>query len=432
MLTGPGPEGWWESCPGPVGLGPSDPTARLADVTHQISLSLAQARRIALAAQGFGRPRPGVVASRQVGSVLGRLGQFQIDSVNVAVRAHYMPLFSRLGSYQPALLDRARDAPPRRVFEYWGHAASLIDVALYPAFAHRMAEMAGRPWRDIVALDSEQPTLVGRIADFVAENGPVTAREVEHPEERVKGSWWNWSQAKVALEWLFAIGTVTVAGRNSQFERRYDLPGRALPAAVAAAEPLSSEEASVVLIRRAAAALGIASLRCLADYFRMSNAATRAAVEHLRATGELVPARVNGWGADLWWWSGSRRPRRIETDALVSPFDSLVFERRRLEALFDLHYRIEIYTPAAQRRYGYYVYLFLADEAVAARVDLKADRTAGRLIVQASWLEAGAEAVGTARRLAASLAEMARWQGLSAVEVRPCGSLAPQLALAVG
>ena len=394
-------------------------------------LSQAQARRIALAAQGFGRPWPGGVTARHLQQVIDRIGQLQIDSVNVAVRAHYMPLFARLGPYDPSLLDRAAGRAPRRVFEYWGHAASLIDVNLQPALRMRMAaHRAGDPWPAISRIRAEHPQLEQQILDFVAANGAATSREIEHPEDRKRAPWWNWSEAKHVLEWLFVTGELTSAGRNSQFERRYDLPERVLPAAVLAAPTPDRAESVRLLVRHAAAALGIATDRCLADYFRLRLDTTRTAIAELVDSGELIETPVDGWGRRSYLWHEARLPRRVQVDALVSPFDSLVFERQRLLDLFGVDYRIEIYTPAAKRRYGYYVYLFVMDEAIAARVDLKADRAAGALLVQASWLEPGAPEAETAGRLAANLRAMADWLELDEIVVRPVGTLATVLASA--
>ena len=365
---------------------------------------------------------------RHVQGVLDRVAQFQIDSVNVAVRAHYMPLFARLGPYDRALLERAGNVAPRRVFEFWGHAASLIDVNLQPALRFRMAEHADRPWQAMTRIRAQQPELLPKVLDQVAERGPLTAREIEHEQERTPGGWWNWSDVKSALEWLFYTGQLTSAGRNSQFERRYDLPERVLPPAVVAAPTLSGVEARLELVRRAARALGVASASCLADYFRTDRAGTAKAVAALVASGELEPVGVRGWNRATYLWHEAARPRKVVVDALVSPFDSLVFERRRLLELFGIHYRIGLYTPVEQRVHGYYVYLFVMDAAIAARVDLKADRAASTLRVQAAWLEPDAPEEETAARLAGELRRMADWLGLADVLVQPVGTLSATLA----
>jgi len=390
------------------------------------ALGPSAARRVALAAQGFGGPS-GTPGLRQLTATVGRVAQFQLDSVNVAVRAHYVPAFARLGAYDRGLLDRMANRAPRRVFEYWGHAASLIDVALYPALRHRMSESRDHPWFRVAELERKRPGIVEQVYDEVVRRGPLTSRQVEYPDDRERGSWWNWSDAKFALEWLFRAGRVTSAGRNAQFERSYDLPERVIPAAVFE-QHLDAEDGRLELVRRAARALGIATVRCLADYFRMDAADVRRCVDALVNTGELLPTPVQGWARPTYLWHEARVPRRIPVDALVSPFDSLVFERRRLLELFGVDYRIEIYTPAPQRQYGYYVYLFVMDELIAARVDLKADRAAGALLVRAAWLEPGAPESETAARLGAKLREFASWLELDDVVVYPVGTLSAALA----
>jgi hypothetical protein len=258
-------------------------------------LTSGQARRIALAAQGLGRRPSGTVTMRHLQGVLDRVAQFQIDSVNVAVRAHYMPLFARLGPYDRKLLERAGNSAPRRVFEFWGHAASLIDVNLQPALRFRMAEHADRPWQAMARILAEQPGLLPKVVDQVTERGPLTAREVEHEQERTSGGWWNWSDVKSALEWLFYTGELTSAGRNSQFERRYDLPERVLPSTVVGAPTPTPAESRLQLVRRAAQALGVGTETCFADYFRTERTGTRAAIATLVASGELEPVGVRGW-----------------------------------------------------------------------------------------------------------------------------------------
>ena len=330
---------------------------------------------------------------RDLQATVDRLAQFQIDSINIVTRAHYLPLFSRLGPYDPELLHRAAQRAPRRLFEYWGHEASLIDVVLQPALRWRMAAAAEDAWGRMQRIQAEHPQLVDDVREELAERGPLTAREIEHEEERRHDHWgWNWSAVKTCLEWLFWTGEITAAGRNRQFERRYDLTERVLPAAVLAQPTPTRDEADVALVRRAAQALGIGTARCLADYFRISTARAKAAIDVLVESGELLPVAVTGWtetGAYL--WHTARLPRRIETRALLSPFDSLVFERRRLEQLFGFRYRIEVYVPPPKRVYGYYVYPFLLDAAMVARVDLKADRARGVLRVNSAWLEDGAD-----------------------------------------
>lgn len=391
----------------------------------RLKLSRPQARRIALAAQLLGRPKPVPVTGREVSRVIARLAQFQIDSVNVMARAHLMPLFSRLGPYDPELLRRAAEEPPRKLFEYWGHAASLMDTNLVPAMRHRMNRHWN--WPGLDWLNRERPGFVEDVYARVGERGPVTARELAPPGSGGTGAWWGWSETKSVLEWLLATGKLGVASRTPAFERRYDLLERVLPHALA--DGLDAAEAHLVLVRRAAEALGVASRRCLTDYFRTGPQPTGAAIAGLERSGELIPAEVDGWPEPVWVWHKAARPRAVDACTIVSPFDSLVFERRRLSALFEVDYRIEIYVPAAKRVYGYYVYLFVCGEEIAARVDLKADRAAGKLIVQSSWIESGTrlDPLSVATRLDAHLVQLVGWLGLSEIEYRDRGSLAPVL-----
>ncbi|HWJ54343.1 MAG TPA: crosslink repair DNA glycosylase YcaQ family protein [Propionibacteriaceae bacterium] len=385
---------------------------------------------MALAAQGFGRSRPtGPVTMRHVQASIERLAQFQIDSINVVTRAHFMPLFSRLGPYDVSLLDRAAHAPPRRLFEYWGHAASLIDVTLQPLLRFRMQDGYRDVWSGVERVARENPALVDFVRDEVAARGPVSARELEVAEERDRSNWgWNWSSVKTVLEWLFYCGEVTSARRNTQFEKVYDLPERVLPRAVLDQPTPTPTESVIALVRRAARALGVVSELCLRDYFRTRLAMTREAVTTLVETGELVPVLVEGLEARPHFvWHEAALPRRIITRALLSPFDSLIFERARLQRLFDFLYRIEIYVPEPKRVYGYYVYPFLLGDRFVARVDLKADRAQGVLRVNSAWLEPGHDPAYVAAELAEELAELAEWQGLAAVQVLPRGDLAPAL-----
>lgn len=383
-------------------------------------LNRAQARRLALRAQGFGAARSTLpVTLRDVQRVIDRVALFQIDSINVVERAHYLPLFSRLGPYDRQLLDRCFAESPRRLFEYWGHAASLIDVRLWPALQFRMARAHTEAWSSIVRIADEQPELVEQVLQDVASCGPVSSRQLRLNETGQRTGWgWNWSGVKTALEWHFASGKLTSARRNSQFERCYDVPQRVIPPALLDRQ-LDEEAAHLELSRRAASALGVMSESCLADYFRTRREPTRTAIHQLVATGEMEPVRVSGWDKPLWMWHQHAIPRRMSNRALLSPFDSLIFHRERLKALFNVHYRIEIYVPAAKRVHGYYVYLFLLDDELVARVDLKADRSADVLRVNGAFTEPGTtvESSRIAHQLAAELRSMASWLGLSGVQV---------------
>jgi uncharacterized protein len=393
-------------------------------------LSAAQARRIALAAQGFAdglreKPSDGWALRK----VLSRVGLLQIDSVNVLTRAHYLPLFARMGPYDPALLDRAFMQAPRRLFEYWGHEASLLPVATQPLMRWRMASASEDAWGGMRRVMEEHPDLVGRVLQTVAELGPISASDLaaQHGDvPRRSGPWWDWSHTKRALEFLFWSGQVTSARRRG-FERLYDLPERVLPRAVVDAPTPDVADAQRELVRIAARALGVATERDLRDYFRLPVADARARVAELVESGELLPVAVEGWqGAQGYLDPAARIPRSVDARALVGPFDSLVWERPRAERLFGFRYRIEIYVPAPKRVHGYYVLPFLLGDTLVARVDLKADRKAGVLLVQAAHAEEGAPP-HTAAELAAELALMAGWLGLGGVQVVDRGDLAPAL-----
>lgn len=395
-------------------------------------LTAAQARRIALAAQGFADERPkGRPDARVLARVLSRIGLIQIDSVNVLTRAQYLPLFSRLGPYPISLLDRASGRAPRRLFEYWAHMASLVPVSTQPALRFRMARASEQAWGSVRRLARDKPGLVRWIHQEVRERGPVSAREIGHDVPRRKDHWgWNWSDAKIALEWLFFCGEVSAAGRNAAFERLYDLPERVLPPEILAEPTPGEEESHRRLVAIAARACGVATQQCLRDYFRLSAKETAIAVSQLVDAGELIPVRVEGWSRPAYLHAKARLPRRIRARALVGPFDSLVFERSRTEQLFTFRYRIEIYVPARQRVHGYYVLPFLLGDRLVARVDLKADRAAGLLRVQFAHAEASAPPE-TAGELAAELTAMAEWLGLRDVTVVDRGDLARPLQAAL-
>jgi uncharacterized protein YcaQ len=394
------------------------------------TLSLAAARRIALAAQGFAEPRPsGPVERRHLLRLVRRLGLHQIDSVNVLARAHYLPAFSRLGPYSTALLDAAAWAKPRRLFEYWAHEASLLPLELHPLLRWRMAraERGDGLWRSMQGFAGERRASAEAVFARIAAEGPLAASDFE----RGKASgWWAWSDAKRALEWLFWAGRITTAARRRSFERVYDLPERVLPAALLALPTPDGKDARRSLLDRAGRALGIATAGDLRDYFRLSPADALPRIAELAEAGTLIPVAVEGWRQPAYLHAEARRPRRVEAQALLSPFDPLIWERSRTERLFGLRYRIEIYTPADKRVHGYYVLPFLLGDRLVARVDLKADRQAGALRVQAAHAEPGAPAE-TAGRLAAELRLMAGWLGLDSVRVAGRGDLSSPLRAAV-
>ncbi|MEV0729039.1 crosslink repair DNA glycosylase YcaQ family protein [Polymorphospora sp. NPDC050346] len=394
------------------------------------SLSLAQARRITLAAQGFADPMPGGIPDlRHLRRVLGRIGLLQMDSVNVLQRAHYLPLYSRLGPYPTALLDRAAYQRPRELFEYWGHEASLIPVTLQPALRFRMAAARVESWGGMRRIAAEQPDLVRWVLDEVRANGPLTAADIEQDTPRSKDNWgWNWSAVKKALEFLFWAGEVTAASRNTAFARLYDVPERVLPKVVLDTPTPAPADAYRELVAVAARALGVAAEPELRDYFRLPVDAARTAVAELVDAGVLTPVQVAGWRRPAYLHAQARLPRWIRANTLVSPFDPLIWERARTERLFGFNYRIEIYVPAPQRVYGYYVLPFLQGDRFTARVDLKADRRAGVLRVPAAWVEPGADVAGTALALADELRRLAGWLGLSDVAPPVAGDLRGPLA----
>lgn len=398
------------------------------------NLTTAQARRILLAAQGLHRPRIAAPSSRRaVNTAAQRLQVLQVDSVNVLVRSHYLPLFSRLGSYAPADLDALYSRGPRRLVEYWAHEASLIPPELFP----HLRVWQRRTWMGATSVPAEvRGPLEAGIGEILASGGPLTAAEIQRrvggeaarPDE---GWGWRWTAAKRVLEDLFARGEIGSAGRTPQFERLYAPIAAVLPDAALAAEEPDRTDALTVLAGRAAGALGVAPARSVADYFRTPVRETRAALDGLVSAGALQAVTVDG-GAEPWYLDPAvTLPRQARGRALLSPFDSLVFDRSRLQRLFGVHYRIEIYTPAERRVHGYYVLPFLLRDSIVARVDLKADRATGRLLVQACHAEPGAPA-DTAAELADELRLLAQWLGLADVVVSDRGNLAPAVAVQVG
>lgn len=380
-------------------------------------LSPAAARRIALAAQGFGRARPASVGQAQLRREIERLALHQIDSVNVLARAHYLPAFSRLGGYDRTLLDEAAwgRKRSRRMFEYWAHEASLLPLDLQPLLRWRMAEAdrGERGWTGLRAFANERRAEAEAVLERIRAEGPLGASDFT--EEKSRSGWWAWGDSKRRLEWLFWAGHITTATRRGSFERVYDLTERVIPADILALPTPTKTDAHRALVDRAARAMGVATETDLRDYFRTGVAETRQAVLELAEEGLLLPATVDGWRHPAWLHRDARHPHRITARALLAPFDPLIWERARTERLFDFRYRIEIYTPAKKRQYGYYVLPFLLGDRLVARVDLKADRQASVLRVQSTHLETGAPA-DTRGELAQELTEMARWLGLEAVE----------------
>jgi uncharacterized protein YcaQ len=391
--------------------------------TLKHDLSPTEARRIALTAQGFnGRTRAEIVDAAPLPKAIRRLGLLQIDSVNVLVRAHYLPLFSRLGAYDRTALDALAAAKSKRFFEYWGHEASLLPVELQPLLRWRMARARRGvgTWGQLRVYAGERRPEADALLDRIRSEGPLAASDVEGSNAR-KGMW-AWSDAKHALEWLFWSGLVAATHRRGSFERVYDLPERVLPRAVLDLPTPRGVDARRELIARAARALGVATADDLRDYYRIPAADAPLPIKQLVEDGTIVPVRVRGWRQMAYLHRDASAGRKLEGAALLSPFDPLVWRRPRTERLFGFRYRLEIYTPAHKREHGYYVLPFLLDGALVARVDLKADRKAGALIVLGTHMEPDAPA-SAAERLMDELRLMASWLALTTVVVAPAANL---------
>lgn len=395
------------------------------------TLRLAEARRIALDAQGFNDARPrGRVDRRHFRRVVDRVGLVQIDSVNVLTRSHELPFLARLGPYpRGALSDWLWGS--REMFEYWGHEASLLPVDLQPLLRWRM--QSDHAWGGMVKVAAKRPDLVKQVLQAVAERGPVTLGELEHLGDAIRrgraapGSMWNWSDAKKAVEYLFWNGEVGAVRNPASFTRHYVLPQRILPQAVLDAPTPARDDAHKALLLRAALSHGVGTARCLADYHRLNIVEARRLLAELAADGALRQVEVQGWTRPAFLHPLAQLPRWVRGSALLSPFDSLVWERERVEALFGFRYRIEIYVPAAKRVHGYYVLPFLHDGELVARVDLKADRQAGLLRVRAAHAEPCFDPDRSLPALRDRLEELARFLGLADVTVEPRGDLAPAL-----
>jgi uncharacterized protein len=397
----------------------------LLSIAMAPTLSAAQARRIALAAQGFGGAPPAAAGIRQLRSLVSRLNLLQLDSVNVYERSHYQPVFARLGHYDKADLDRLTFAAKSDYTEYWAHEAAIIPIDDWPLFRWRMQSY--RQWY------TEHPKAwihgnekqVEWVRAELAAKGPLAASQIEDDSRAGTTGWWDWSDTKHALEYLFRVGEVVSAGRT-RFERTYALPEQKLPAEVIDRE-VGREDAVRALILKSARAHGVGTVRDLADYYRIKLAPAKAAIDDLVDAGELLPVSVEGWKGPAWLHRDARIPRRMETAALLSPFDPVVWERARAERMFDFHYRIEIYTPEAKRVFGYYSLPVLVDDRIVGRIDLKSDRRARVLRVQSAWREAHAPA-GIEQRIVPLLEQARAWQRLDSVEFAGRGDLSASLA----
>lgn len=383
-----------------------------------IQLSLRDARRIALAAQGFGARRVGTPSSAHVRRVLDRLGLFQIDSVNVLTRAHYLPAFSRLGNYDRGHIEQAAWGARRhrRMFEYWAHEASLLPLELHPLLRWRMerAERGEIGYAALRRFATEHRQEAQLVLDRIASEGPLAAADFENGKS--KSGWWEWSHTKHALEYLFWSGQITTSTRRGSFARIYDLPERILPKQVLELPTPDAATAKRELIARSAKSLGIATAADLRDYFRLKPEEANDAISAEIDAGLLIPVRVEGWTQKAFLHRDAQAPKKVTGAALLAPFDPLIWERNRTERLFGFRYRIEIYVPQPQRVFGYYVLPFLLDEALVARVDLKADRATGVLLARRVTCEPNAPAE-TKERLAVELDHMARWLGLETVHI---------------
>lgn len=386
------------------------------------------ARRIALAAQGFHTTRAsGRVDVRHYRKLLRTLGLLQLDSVNVLVRSHYLPVFSRLGAYDRTALDRFT-SHSRELFEYWGHEASLLPIDVYPLLRWRMKAFATKPWRRAQALMKDHPGYLDRVVQQIAERGPSTVSDLAERGERT-GSWWGYGPSKTALEWLFAIGRLS-AYRGKQFIRVYDLAERLIPAEVYSVTSPDRDDCYRELLLRAARFHGLGTAADLADYYRLHIPTARPLLAELAAEGHLVEATVPGWRHPAYLHPDAAIPRRDRGTTLLSPFDPVVWHRDRAHRLFGFHYRIEIYVPQAKRVHGYYVLPFMLDGDLVGRVDLKAHRKTGTLEVRGAFHEADVDPKTVAGPLRDELARLAGWLELDTVTHGDRGNLMPTLAKA--
>ena len=396
-------------------------------------LTAAEARRIAIAAQGLrDAPSRKPITRAHLRRLISRIQVLQLDSVSVAVRAHYAPVFSRLGPYDRDVLDRAAWGPakPRLLVEYWAHEAALMAVDDWPLLRWRMREYRHGRWGKHIV--KANPGLVDDVVAAVAELGPCTAGQIEThlaaEPRRKKGAWWNRTDTKWVAEALFASGVLTTATRVG-FARHYDLTENVLPAQVLGRH-VDDGEALRELTLRAAAALGVGTEADIRDYFRLAAGQVKPVIAELVAEGELECVDVDGWSAPAYLRPGRPIPRLDRGTALLCPFDPLIFFRPRVQRLFEFHYRIEIYTPAAQRRYGYYVWPFLLDGQLVGRVDLKADRERDALHVVGAFVESDRSPARVAAALVPQLATMAAWIGLGGIAVGERGDLVQELKVA--
>lgn len=404
---------------------------RYADRVSE-SLSAAQARRIALAAQGFSRQRPAAaISARHVHRVMERLGVLQIDSVNVFARSHYLPLFSRLGAYDPALLDRVFHSRTTHYVEYLAHEATFVPTSDWPLWRFRMDDFRRRWADDPDSWLNQNTRTIAWVKDELRDRGPLRPAQLRADAPRERGTWWDWDEIKLALEHLWRVGDVAISGRRG-FERHYALEEQVIPAEMRR-QQVSREDSIGELVRRAARSSGVATASDLADYYRIRDRrAVGRAIDALVESGELVPVQVKGWerggrALPAWLHRDAVIPRRVDAAAILTPFDPVVWFRERALRAFELDYRIEIYVPAHKRRYGYYSLPVLVGDRIVARVDLKADRASSTLQVQSAWWEPQAHPAD-AEPIARELALAASWQGLDDISVSGWGDAADAVA----
>lgn len=392
------------------------------------TITIEAARRIALGAQGFARERgSGTPTTRQYAGVMARLGLIQLDSVNVCARSHYMPFYARIGAYDQGHLDAWLNTRERH-FEYWAHEASVMPVEQYPLWRWRMQEW--QPWKSARTVIEQHPGLADRVLQQVRDRGPLTVSNLEGPKAR-NGPWWGHGPGKLVLEMLFGEGKLT-ALRGQGFARLYDLPERTIPEAIRLDERYDKHLAHRELLLRAVRHHGIGTARDVADYYRLEMSVARPLLAELAREGHIDEVAVEGWKGPVYRDPGARCPREIRGATLLSPFDPLTWCRDRAERLFDFHYRIEIYTPPEERKYGYYVLPFMLDGELVARVDLKADRKQSVLRVPSAFIEAGRDETRVASALAAELERFASWLGLGGVSLGRRGDLMRALRLTSG
>ncbi|TAM91888.1 winged helix-turn-helix domain-containing protein [bacterium] len=388
-------------------------------MTKNTPLRAAEARRIALAAQGFGSRHAAGVRRSTLFATIARLGLLQIDSVNVLVRSHFIPGFSRLGPYDRTLLETLAYGRSARLFEYWAHEASLLPLETFPLLRWRMdrAQRAIGIYSGIAQLAREKPRFIAKVRETIEERGPLSASDFGGAKG--EGGWWGWSDTKRALEYLFWSGAVTTARRRNSFERVYDLVERVIPAEIIAAPTPTEEQAQRELLLVSARALGVATEADLRDYFRLDARDAKARVAELVEDGKLLTVSIEGWKQPAYLDPERKLPRRMEVSALLSPFDSLIWHRPRASRLFGFDYRLEIYTPSHKRVHGYYVLPYLLNGALVARVDMKADRAARKLVVHAVHVEEGVARSDVLPHLEKDLQAMAEWLGLESVSLPP-------------